>query len=326
MSPIQSLKTLGFATETTFGTFVVPTNFVPGQFNSDTNIKNDRPDQARATRSQVIDVNTGIESGFTISAELIPEVLSKLQGAWMGVGCDTVTTPTGSAKQHSMVPTNVLPSLSVEEDNDVISQILARQVAGCMVDQLVFRFTNQAIATMQATLLGQREITPATPGKPSNPTPSISTLQPFDFSLLAAAYKGSSTTQLMDCTLTLMNHVQRVFSSNGQLYVARLVPTKREVQLQTTLDFLDTNFYSDWIGGVKVATGLVLTFTSPTLIPSSTTPYSIQYTVPGIRPVGNFQLQAASDVINQQLSWSCTLGASNDVSSVWTNSETAALA
>jgi hypothetical protein len=38
----------------------------------------------------------------------------------------------------------------------------------------------------------------------------------MDFSLLASTYKGSATTQLQDLTLTLMNKVQRVFSSNGE--------------------------------------------------------------------------------------------------------------
>lgn len=326
MSPIQSLEVIGFATESTYGTFVPPAIFVPGTGQVNTNTKLVRPDQSRGTRAQVVDAIVGLETGAQISAEYIPEVLSSLIACWFGTGSDAKSNA-GAAFTHALTPKNALPSLSTEIDHDVVSQVLARQVAGCLVDQITLRATNQALATMETQLIGQRELTPATAGTPSNPTPTISTLQPMDFSLLAATYKGAATAQLMDVTLTLMNHVQRVFATNQKLYVVRLVPTKREVGLQTTLDFLDTTFYNDWFAGNKTAgPGLVLTLTSPTVIPTTAVPYSSAFTIPGIRPNGAYGLQSASDVLNQQLSWSVTQQGANEISASLVNSEAATLA
>lgn len=327
MSPIQSLELIGFAPEGTFGTFVAPTQYVPGIPNINTTTKVARPAQARGTRAQVIDVVTGIESQIQITAELIPEVLSRLEAYFMGVGSDAVSGSAGVGFTHVLTPKNAISPVSCEVDHDVSSQVLARQFTGGNVDQIVLRAQNQQVATLEATLLMQREFFPATPnqGVPSNPTPAITTLQPMDFSLLAATYKGGATTQLMDVTLTLQNHVQRIFSNNGKLYVARLVPTLREVQLATTLDFLDTTFYLDWINGIKTS-GMVLTMTTPNFIPGTTNPYVVQHTIPGLRPMGQYTLNAASDVLNQQINWSVTQSGANEVSASWINSESGALA
>jgi hypothetical protein len=291
-----------------------------------TNTKLARPVQSRGTRSQVIDAIVGLETGVTLVGELIPEVMSSLVAAWFGTGSDVVTGSAGTGYTHTMTPKNALPSLSVECDYDLFTQVLARRITGCMVDQVILRATNQALATLEAQLIGQRESTPATPGTPSNPTPAITTLQPLDFSLLAATYKGSATTQLIDLTLTLMNHVQRVFSNNSQLYIVRLVPTLREIGLTTTLDFLDTNFYSDLIAGTKPASGIVLTMTTTTNIAGASNPYQVQFTLPGVRANGTYTLNDANQVLQQQIAWSITQSGANEVSASWVNSESAALA
>lgn len=325
MSPIQSLEVIGFAPETTFGTKVTPTKFVPGIPNVNTNTKLARPAQARGTRGQVIDAIVGVETGVTITAELIPEVLSSLVAGWFGTGCDTPSGSAGTGITHTMVPKNALPSFTVEVDTDIFNQTLARQLVGCMVDQVTLRATNQQLATMECQLIGQRETTPATPGQPSNPTPAITTIQPFDFSLLASTYKSASTTQLMDMTLTMMNHVQRIFTNNGQLYISRLSPTLREVQFSTTIDFLNTIFYQDIMAGLKPATGILLTMTGA-VIPSASGNYVIEYALPGVRLNGQYNLSAANDVLQEQVSWSITVNGADEIHSRWVNSETGALA
>ena len=197
-----------------------------------------------------------------------------------------------------------------------------------MIDSFQIKGTNQSIISATVAAIGQRELTPATPGNPSTSALSaayFSTIEPFDFSLAAYTYKTLASTQLMDLTLMIANHTQRVFSSNGQLYITRLVPTKREVTLTTLLDFLDTTYYTDWFNGAKTS-GIVITLTSSTNIPGTSTPYSVQFTVPGTRPMGEYSLPAASDVIQQNISWSVTLSGANEVSSIWKNDEAGAYA
>lgn len=319
---IESERVIGFSKEAAFGTFVTPTSFVPGKSTFTGNQKVTRPAQSRATRSQVVDVVTGYELDFVVAGELLPDVWSRLCAAAFGNGSDNYSS-SGGAATHSLTPQAQLPSLSFEEDSDVIpgEQTLARQAAGCLVNQFQIKATNQSIVTAQASLIGQRELTPATPGVPSNANPTyFATIEPFDFSLLSVTYKSLANTQLLDLTLMLNNQVQRVFSSNGKLYASRLVPTLREVTLTTLLDFLDTTVYTDWINGTKT-TGFVFTFTSASNIPATAIPYSVSFTIPGTRAMGNYVLQSASDVIQQNIQWSVTLAGSNELSSVWINDE-----
>jgi hypothetical protein len=326
-SPIQSEIIAGFAKEVTFGSFLAPTKFIPCVPQVRGNQKLVRPDQARGTRSQVVDTIVGYEVDITLTGELIPDTWPQLCAGCFGSGGDNYSS-LGGAATHSLTPQPQLPSFSFEQDTDIIpgEQILARQVAGCVVDSFQIKCTNQTISQVTVAMIGQRELTPTTPGYPSTSAQTaafFSTIEPLDFSLLAATYKGSSTTQLMDITIGLANHTQRVFASNGQLYVVRLPATKREVTLTTLLDFLDVNFYTDWVNGAKTS-GIVITMTSKTNIPSTAIPYSVQFTVPGTRPNGEYSLPASSDVIQQNITWSATLSGSNEISSVWVNDEAGA--
>jgi hypothetical protein len=325
MSPVQSLEVIGFKKETTFGTFVTPTNYVPGTATFGTNTKIIRPAQSRGIRAFPIDGIVGLEAGVTITAELIGDVISQLVAGCFGTGSDVVTGSAGVGFTHTLTPQGQLPSYSIEIDHDISAQVLARQMAGGQVSQWTLRATNQQLATCEFQLVGQRELTPATPGLPTNPTPVITTIQPMDFSLLAATYKTVATTQLADLTLTFDNQVQRVFTNNQQLYVSRLVPTMRNIGFQTTLDFLDTNFYSDWLVGNRFL-AFQLTFQSLANIVGASNPYTIVINLPGLRPNGQFNLQSANDVLNQQITWSATVNGPNEINATWRNSETGALA
>lgn len=319
--PIQSEYVAGWAKEATYGTFVAPTKYVPCIPQIRGNQKIQRPDQARGTRAQVVDPIVGYEVDVTLTGELIPDTWGQLCAGAMGNGSDNYSSA-GGAATHSLTPQAQLPPFSYEQDEDIIpgEQILARQVAGCLVDQFQLKATNQSIAVVTAALIGQRELTPTTPGNPSSTNPTFfNTIQPMDFSLLATTYKGTNSTQLLDVTVALLNHCVRVFSSNGHLYLNRLVPTKREVTLTTLLDFLDTTFYNDWFNGTKT-TGWVVTLTGSN-IPSTSTPYSVQFTIPGTRPMGEYSNPVASDVVQQNITWSCTLSGANDISSIWINDE-----
>jgi hypothetical protein len=327
--PIQSEIVAGFAKEATYGTFVPPAKFVPCVPQIRGNQKLTRPDQARGTRGQVVDVITGYELDISLTGELIPDTWGQLCAGAMGNGSDAYVSASGYAT-HSLTPQPQLPSFSYEQDTDIVTgeQVLARQCAGCVVDSFQVKATNQSIAQATVALIGQRELTPATPGAPSTPALSaafFNTIEPMDFSLLAYTYKSLASTQLMDVTLAIANHTQRVFASNGQLYVTRLVPTKREVTLTTLLDFLDTNYYNDWINGAKTS-GMVITMTSASNIPTTTQPYSVSFTIPGTRANGEYSLPAASDVIQQNITWSATVSGANEISSVWKNDEAGAWA
>lgn len=321
-SPIMSESVIGVAKEAVYGTFVAPTSFIPGMPNIRSVRNIVRPEQARGYRGFAFDQVVGLESEVTITGALIPDKsFSLLCAACFGSGSDSYSSAAGAAT-HSLTPQPQLPSLSYEQDTDIVpgEQVLARQVAGCFVDQFQLKMTNQQLVDTTVMMIGQRELTPATPGAPSNVNPTyFASASPFAFSPhLAVQYKGISNTQLLDTTFAVMNHTQRVFAANGQLYATRLVATRREVTLSTLLDFLDTTFYTDWFNGTKT-TGFVFTLTSTTNIPTTAIPYSVTFTIPGTRPSGEYAMPVASDVIQQNITFSCTLSGANEVSSVWVN-------
>ena len=342
MSPTQSLQVIGFSPEATFGTFVAPTKFLPGIATPQDAVTVTQPTQSRGTRSQVQDVPTQLTAGLQISAELIPEVMSTLIAAWFGTGSDSISGSGAVGYTHTLTPKNGCPSYSVEVDNDIFTQVLARQVVGNIVDQFTLTLSAAQIATMQFNTVAQREITPTTPGLPSNPTPAITTLQPMDFSLLAASIAGSSTVALIDATLTGANQTQRVQASNGQLYVTRLQPTQRKVTFSTTLDFIGagsdpaagTGIYTFWsqaaLGGTRGfigAGGFQMSLVTANNIPGTSNPYKVQFNLPTLRPQDQYTINAASDVLQQQLAWSVTQGsAANEINAVIVNSEASALA
>lgn len=332
MSPTQSLEVIGFAPEVTAGTFVPPTKFIPGTATPNTSKTVTQPAQSRGTRSQVIDAVTAVTSGLQVSCELIPEVISTLFAGWFGTGSDTVSGSGTVGYTHALTPKNAVPSYSFEIDNDIYTQVLARQFVYNLISQFTITYQAQQLVTAQFTTVGQREITPATPGLPSNPTPSITTLQPMDFSLLAFTQGGAASTQLISATLTGDNQCQAVPSSNGQLYATRIASTQRKVTFSTTLDFLDTTFYNFWstlagTSGYVSTGGIVLALTSAGNITGANQPYLVQFTLPNLRPQDQYTLSAASDVLQQQLAWSVTQGsASNEISASIRNSESSALA
>jgi hypothetical protein len=330
--PTQSLTVIGFAPETQFGTFVPPTKFIPGTATPSSGVTVTAPSQSRGTRSQVLDVPTQTASGLQVSCELIPEVISTLIAGWFGVGSDAVTGSSGAGYTHTLTPQASLGSYSFEQDDDIYTKVLARQFAGNKIDQMTLTYQASSIVTAQFTTIGQRELTPATPGTPSNPTPAITTLEPMDFSLLGASLAGTATSLLISATLTASNQTQPVYSSNGQLYPNRLQETQRQVTFSTSHDFLDATLYQEWAavagaGGFVGSGGIVLTLTTANHIPSTSNPYKVQFTLLNLRPQNQYALNSASDVLQQQLTWSVTQGtAANEIEAVIVNSEAGTLA
>lgn len=330
--PTQSLQVVGFAKEPEFGTYTPPTKYAPATATINDALTATQPAQSRGTRSQVVDVITQLTAGVQISSELIPEVLSTLIAGWFGVGSDAMTGSGTVGYTHTLTPQDSLPSYTIELDNDIYSQILARQVLGNVIDQMTLTLSASQLAQIAFQTVAQREITPATPGLPSNPTPAISSLIPMDFSLLLATSAGTQTTELQDATLTAANQSQPVYASNGQLYCDRIQPTLRKVTFQTTFDFVDSTWYSLWKASVGStgfigAPGFQMALVTNVNIPGASVPYKVQFNLPNLRPQDQFAINAASDVLQQQLTWSVTQGAAaNEVNAVIVNSEATALA
>jgi hypothetical protein len=328
-SPILSESVVGMAKEAVAGTFVEPTKFIPCTPKVNTNLTVQRPEQVIGFRGQRADVPTKLEIDVTLTGELLADgSWALLAASCFGSGGDKYSSAGGAAK-HVLTPQPQLPSVSIEIATDIVpgEQLLDRRIVGCLVDRFQLKATNQQFSGTEVAMIAQREETPATPGAPSaaalNPTFSATAFQPLDFSLVAFTYKGGSRTDLKDCTIALNNKCQRVYSSNGLLTPARVVPTRREVTVATNLDFLDLTFYKDWVATART-TGIVLVHTSKLLIGGSAVPYSVTFTLPGLRPMGVWDDPAANDVLEQTLNWSATVSGENEISAEFVNGDVGA--
>jgi Phage tail tube protein len=328
--PITPLQVVGLAKETTYGTFVSATDFLPVTTGDvTTNQKIVRPQRMDGIRGIRRDHRVGIETGFTLSADFYPMGFTKLIAGAFGAGSDTMTGTGTTGYTHTIVPTNTLPSYSVELANDFNSttQLLSRQVPGCVVDTMTIKGTAQSLLTIDATLFGQLEQTPTTPGKPSFTTTTYPDVEPMDFSQLAVTYGGSSNTNLTDFAVTIQNTVQRVFTANGHLYIQRLVPTTRQVMLTANWDFVDLTQYTDWsTQGAANLKALTFTASGDSIPGTSSVPYSIALSVPRARVDQSFTLANKAEVLEANLQFSVTLGTNaNELTATIVNGESTAL-
>lgn len=310
--PITALQAVGYAKESTYGQFTSPTRFVPcNSADIQTTRKVERPQQMRAHRGQVIDALVGEETGINITADLVPTPLGDLIAGAFGVGSDTVSGSAGVGYTHVLTPKNDLPSYSFEVSHDEHTQLLSRQVVGCMVDSFTIRAAAQQLASFEASLIGQTEITPATPGIPSFATPTFPLVQPLDFSSALLTYAGNGDSNITEFSFGISNAVQRVFTGNQKLYVRRLVPTRREVTLTASFDFVNLDQYTDWKDAAYI-NGVTCSFVARENIPGTSTPWQLDFTVRRLRAMDQFSLQSANDVLNAPLSFSATVGPHND--------------
>lgn len=309
--PITQLQAVGFEQESTYGVFASPTTFMPvSSADVGTTQKITRPTIRAAHRGQKRDERIGIETGVSISADLYPEQFTALIAGAFGNGSDdNVSGSSGAGYTHALELANTLPSFSVEIANDWDSQLLSRQIVGCMVDQFTVRGSAQNLLGFEAQLIGQAERTPATPGLPSFATPTYADVDPMDFSTVAMTYNSGAEPDLLDFNYSLQNGVQRVFTANQELYVARLVPTMRTVTLSASFDFVDLTQFVDWrdqaIREVTIAaSGDTMTGTS--------NPYVVSATFRRLRAQDQFDLNDANSVLTAALTFSATVGQNAD--------------
>lgn len=327
--PILSESVVGMAKESVYGTFTEPTKFIPCIPKVNTNLKVARPEQVIGFRGQRADVPIGLECDATLTGELLADgSWALLAACCFGNGGDKYSSAEGVAT-HVLTPQPQLPSVCLEIATDIVpgEQLLDRRIVGGYVDRFQIKATNQQFSATEVAMVCQKEETPTTPGAPSaaalNPTYSATAFQPLDFSLVAVTYKGSSRTDMKDMTMAINNKCVRIFSSNGLLTAARVVPTRREVTLTTNFDFLDLTLYKDWIATART-TGFVVTHTSRLNIGGSGKPYKVVFTVPGTRPMGVWDDPAASDVLEQTLSWSTTVSGANEIEMEFQNGDVGA--
>lgn len=324
MSPVTPLQAVGYKRETTYGLFVTPDQFMPAtSAEIQTTQKVERMQVMMANRGQRQDDRIGIETGVSISSDLYPEGYTGMVAGSFGVGSDSVSGSAGVGFTHAMTPKNDLPSWSVELATDWATQLLSRQVPGCMVDTLTMRAQAQALMSLEIGLIGQTERTPATPGLPSFATPTYRFVDPLDFSQVAFSYGGATNLNLMEATLGISNGVQRVFTSNQSLYVRRLVPTRRNVTLTAGFDFVDLTQFNDWRNSVIIP-GFQVVATGPQIQGASGF-HSVAFNVRRLRAMDTFNLGSNSDVLNAQLTFSSTYGVfSEELTATIVNGESAA--
>ncbi|HID55753.1 TPA: hypothetical protein EYP37_04430 [Candidatus Poribacteria bacterium] len=222
--PIGARAYLGLAKETTWGTPVAPSVYIPFVSESVTDtieelvgegIRNlfDEPPSYQGLKSVAGD----------IEVEVLPEFIGHFLNAAFGSVSSTQPDPTGapSVYRHTFTPTQTaastecdLPSYTLEIDRDFES---AFQIAGAAATSFEFTIgTGAKIAHATISFIAKSISTK------TKTSPSYEATNPFLWDQLTATLGGAAFGKLSDITISLDNALEGVPLLNGSDEIARI--------------------------------------------------------------------------------------------------------
>lgn len=248
---------LGFAAESTYGTFVAPTRFL--EFN-EANVKYEREriesNGIRAGRRVLHRWAAGVQRAVgDVTFEMAPQGFALLWHHALGGNVTTGSNP----YTHTLTPGDLAgKSLSLQLGKPSIDgTVRSFSYLGCKVTGLEVSAAVNEYAMMTVSWYGNHLDTSQTLGTASYPTG----LTPFDFTKGSVSLAGSGF-DVKEFTLNIDNGlaVDRHFirSTTPEKSKEPLESTRREITGSMTADFTDLTALNRFINGTEAA--LVLTF------------------------------------------------------------------
>lgn len=270
-----SLSATGVAKETTFGTPVAATEFVPAL--GDTLAQDPgwfTPSVMQAVRdSQIYNLYGEQKNAGNVNAPLFPT--NGIRYLVAAIGADTVTG-TGPIYTHTLAEANVLPSLTVEKN---IGNFKSLQFAGTRVSKYSIKASaSNAAAEFTADLIAQSVAVLDTPT-----TVVVVNEEPFVFAEYTLTSGANVLKQATNFQLDIDNVMKETYTFNQSSELQFLTPTGLKVSgsFDVVFDDLDTgtfDFFTQAINGVQASlsfalahpSGLEVTFTMPLVTLSKT--------------------------------------------------------
>lgn len=239
---IATLGYVGYGVETTEGTFVSPTIFLPvTSFSFDDSNEYLVPDQIRGSRDRTIAMAGPYTVSGNMEMELVPNgIAALLKSAFASQG-STATTDlaANSAYRHVFTPGNESPYFTFEAN---AADVLIRKYGGLRVNTLEI---NGAFGEIIRATFGLEGTTRGTTSLPGS-SETFSQVVPFTFSGAYVSIAGSEVANVKSFTFGVNNNIDRVGTLRKTRSYRRTMLGMRDVTLSMALDFSTQDGSTDY--------------------------------------------------------------------------------
>lgn len=257
MAGIGALAHIGLAKETTFGTPVAATAYLPFETES---ITAEIEQVVDSSLKALLDESPSYGGLETYGGEIVfpvrPTSVGHILRAAMGEPTTTGTNPythTFIPKQAEFSADCFLPPYTIEVHRDLSS---AFQYAGCVVNSLQLSY-----GAKQKILKAQAEIIAKDVALITKSTPSFETNDPFLWHQAVLQVGGANNNIFEEFSVKLNNNLEGVATLNNTKKIAKIWPTGvRTVEVDATIGIYDLTEYNRFVN--QSETNFTITFTS----------------------------------------------------------------
>lgn len=271
---LGALGYVGYGVETTEGTQVAPTKYLPvSSFSFEDSNDFIVPDQIRHSRDRYIAMAAPYAVSGSMEMELIPNGVAHLLKSAFAASVVT-SAYAGGGYQHAMTPGATSPTFTFESS---AADVLVMRYGGVRVNTIEIKAAFGEIVTASFGLEGVNRTKQGSAGSPSY----VDTI-PFHFS--GADIKvdaGTLLTTVKDFTFGVNNNIERVGTLRKTRAWKRLDMGMREVTLALTIDFTDTSEYDRFLN--ETIFDVDLHMAGPVGTGMGTNPAVLRIQIPNVR-------------------------------------------
>lgn len=220
MAKISALGHVGVSLESTFGTAVVPTLYIPyNTIKVEDDIKKVVDDGRRANLTKdFASYNTTMSGQVDIDSLAYPDILGIFLKAIFG---QDQVTGASSPYTHKFTVSNALcPSVTVQDYN----AITERQYTGGLVREVGLKFDSEKELSLSAKMITKASAT----ATQTNPT--VSTTTPFLGYTATLKIGGTSNLNMVGGEVTVKREAQLIFGANNSQQASKYVTARIEAE------------------------------------------------------------------------------------------------
>lgn len=245
MAKLTALGYLGIAKETTWGTAIAPTLYIPyDSIKVEDDLRKSTDEGRRGVLSKEFAVyNTTRLTKIDVETLAYPDVIPNFL---MGIlGKDTVSGASSPYTHKFQVNDSAGTSYTLADYN-VIAGSNERRYAGGVIDDVAFKFDDDGMVKVSAKF--QAKVS-GTPVAKSTPTQNVN--QPFMGWMASLQLNGSSNNNLLGGEVTFKRANQLLFAGNSTQDPTRAVQGRIEINGKLTFDVNDETEYNLFLNGTQ---------------------------------------------------------------------------
>lgn len=235
---LGALGYVGYGVETTEGTTVAPTIFLPvTSFSFEDTNDYIVPSQVRGNRDRSVLMAAPYMTSGSMDMELVPNGIGPLLRSAFSASGAAVTSSAyaGGGYQHVFVPGNTSPTYTFESS---AADILVMRYGGIRVNTLDISGAFGEIVTASWGLEGTTRVKQGTPA-----TETFPDVQPFSFVGASIKVAGANIANAKSFSISVGNNIERIGTLRKTRSWRRTALGMRDLGLSLAMDFTDTADY-----------------------------------------------------------------------------------